>query len=258
MSQFLLFLLVEFLLGVWKPLAAPPPAAYVSAHAEPKEELDEIYAHASAEERRQMQDEKAQAKLRVHLTPRQSHGRVSNSLGMDGWANASLDELRQMDDENALFHKAFYQKDSEWTWKTRPEAREGIRQLRALWLNYDFKQLSKARPEVRAHIRRIRARNSQREEWVRHHQESARTRRYVMLKEAAREVYKARGRALAAVIMCRYEHIHQISATAAGKQYSTHDLVEALAVQAAATHAFDEALARLNAKIQLVKTLRRG
>ena len=66
-----------------------------------------------------------------------------------------------------------------------------------------------------------------------------------MLKEAAREVYKARGRALAAVIMCRYEHIHQISATAAGKQYSTHDLVEALAVQAAATHAFDEALARL-------------
>ena len=49
-----------------------------------------------------------------------------------------------------------------------------------------------------------------------------------------------------------------VSATAAGKQYSTHDLVEALAVQAAATHAFDEALARLNAKIQLVKTLRRG
>ena len=163
-SQFLLFLLVEFLLGVWKPLAAPPPAAYVSAHAEPKEELEEIYAHASAEERRQMRDEKAQAKLRVHLTPRQSHGRVSNSLGMDGWANASLDELRQMDDENALFHKAFYQKDSEWTWKTRPEAREDIRQLRALWLNYDFKQWSKARPEVRAHIRRIRARNSQRDE----------------------------------------------------------------------------------------------
>ena len=38
-----------------------------------------------------------------------------------------------------------------------------------------------------------------------------------MLKEAAREVYKARGRALAAVIMCRYEHICQITATAAGK-----------------------------------------
>ena len=38
----------------------------------------------------------------------------------------------------------------------------------------------------------------------------------------------------------------------------THDLVEALAEQAVATHALDEALARQTAKIQLVKTLGRG
>ena len=37
----------------------------------------------------------------------------------------------------------------------------------------------------------------------------------------------------------------------------THDLVEALAEQAVATHALDEALARQTAKIQLVKTLGR-
>ena len=71
-----------------------------------------------------------------------------------------------------------------------------------------------------------------------------------MLKEAAREVYWARGRALGAVGLCRTKHMEM--------QCSTHDLVEALAEQAVRTHALEEALARQTAKIQLVKTLGRG
>ena len=174
-------------------------------------------------------DEEAQAKLRVHLTPRQSDGRISNSLGMDGWANISLAVLLHMSDENHLFEESF-----------DPE------------LEDDFESWSNARPEVQAQIRRIRARNSQRDEWVRHDPKSARARRYVMLKEAAREVYKARGSALFAVASCRHTHMHKSDTT------RTHDLVEALAEQAVATHALDEALARQTAKIQLVKTLGRG
>ena len=172
-------------------------------------------------------DEEAQAKLRVHLTPRQSDGRISNSLGMDGWANISLAVLLHMSDENHLFEESF-----------DPE------------LEDDFESWSNARPEVQAQIRRIRARNSQRDEWVRHDPKSARARRYVMLKEAAREVYWARGRALGAVGCCRAKHMEM--------QWSTHDLVEALADQAVRTHALEEALARQTAKIQLVKTLGRG
>ena len=170
-------------------------------------------------------DEEAQAKLRVHLTPRQSDGRISNRLGMEGWANISLAVLLHMSDENHLFEESF-----------DPE------------LEDDFESWSNARPEVQAQIRRIRARNSQRDEWVRHDPKSARARRYVMLKEAAREVYKARGSALFAVASCRHTHMHKSD---------THDLVEALAEQAVATHALDEALARQTAKIQLVKTLGR-
>ena len=71
-----------------------------------------------------------------------------------------------------------------------------------------------------------------------------------MLKEAAREVYWARGRALGAVGCCRAKHMET--------QWSTHDLVEALADQAVRTQALEEALARQTAKIQLVKTLGRG
>ena len=112
---------------------------------------------------------------------------------------------------------------------------------------------SRARPEVQVRVRRIRARNSQRDEWVRHDPESARARRYVMLKEAAREVYWARGRALRAVGLCRTKHMYKSE-----MQCSTHDLVEALAEQAVRTHALEEALARQTAKIQLVKTLGRG
>ena len=183
-------------------------------------------------ERRRLQEahtceEEAQAKLRVHLTPRQSHGRISNSLGIDGWANTSLAELLRMAHENTLFEESF-----------DPSREE------------DFVSWSKARPEVQARVRRIRARNSQRDEWVRHDPESARARRYVMLKEAAREVYWARGRALGAVGLCRTKHMEM--------QCSTHDLVEALADQAVRTHALEEALARQTAKIQLVKTLGRG
>ena len=70
-----------------------------------------------------------------------------------------------------------------------------------------------------------------------------------MLKEAAREVYWARGRALRAVGLCRTKHMYTSE-----MQCSTHDLVEALAVR---THALEEALARQTAKIQLVKTLGR-
>ena len=172
-------------------------------------------------------EEEAQAKLRVHLTPRQSDGRISNSLGIDGWANTSLAELLRMAHENTLFEESF-----------DPSREE------------DFVSWSKARPEVQARVRRIRARNSQRDEWVRHDPESARARRYVMLKEAAREVYWARGRALGAVGCCRAKHMEM--------QWSTHDLVEALADQAVRTHALEEALARQTAKIQLVKTLGRG
>ena len=47
-------------------------------------------------------EEEAQAKLRVHLTPRQSDGRISNSLGMDGWANISLAVLLQMSDDKTI------------------------------------------------------------------------------------------------------------------------------------------------------------
>ena len=172
-------------------------------------------------------EEEAQAKLRVHLTPRQSDGRISNSLGIDGWANTSLAELLRMAHENTLFEESF-----------DPSREE------------DFVSWSKARPEVQARVRRIRARNSQRDEWVRHDPESARARRYVMLKEAAREVYWARGRALGAVGCCRAKHMEM--------QRSTHDLVEALADQAVRTQALEEALARQTAKIQLVKTLGRG
>ena len=183
-------------------------------------------------ERRRLQEahtceEEAQAKLRVHLTPRQSHGRISNSLGIDGWANTSLAELLRMAHENTLFEESF-----------DPSREE------------DFVSWSKARPEVQARVRQIRARNSQRDEWVRHDPESARARRYVMLKEAAREVYWARGRALGAVGCCRAKHMEM--------QWSTHDLVEALADQAVRTQALEEALARQTAKIQLVKTLGRG
>ena len=172
-------------------------------------------------------DEEAQAKLRVHLTPRQSDGRISNRLGMEGWANISLAVLLHMSDENHLFEESF-----------DPE------------LEDDFESWSNARPEVQAQIRRIRARNSQRDEWVRHDPKSARARRYVMLKEAAREVYEARGTALLAVASCRHTHMYNFD--------STHALVEALAEQAVATHALEEALARQTAKIQLVKTLGRG
>ena len=172
-------------------------------------------------------EEEAQAKLRVHLTPRQSDGRISNSLGIDGWANTSLAELLRMAHENTLFEESF-----------DPSREE------------DFVSWSKARPEVQARVRRIRARNSQRDEWVRHDPESARARRYVMLKEAAREVYWARGRALGAVGCCRAKHMET--------QWSTHDLVEALADQAVRTQALEEALARQTAKTQLVKTLGRG
>ena len=70
-----------------------------------------------------------------------------------------------------------------------------------------------------------------------------------MLKEAAREVYEARGTALLAVASCRHTHMYNFD--------STHALVEALAEQAVATHALEEALARQTAKIQLVKTLGR-
>ena len=50
-----------------------------------------------------------------------------------------------------------------------------------------------------------------------------------MLKEAAREVYNARGSALLAVASCRSTHMYK-----SDMQYSTHALVEALAEQAVA------------------------
>ena len=124
-------------------------------------------------------------------------GRISNSLGMDGWANISFGRTTtDVRRENNLFEESF-----------DPELEEG------------FESWSKARPEVQAHSRRIRARNSQRDEWVRHDPKSARARRYVMLKEAAREVYNARGSALLAVASCRSTHTYK-----SDMQYSTHAL----------------------------------
>ena len=107
-------------------------------------------------------------------------------MGMDGWTNISLAALLQMSDENRLF---------------------GIAESFDPELEDDFESWSNARPEVQAQIRRIRARNSQRDEWVRHDPKSARARRYAILKEAAREVYRARGSALFAVASCRHTHI---------------------------------------------------
>ena len=212
----------------------PEYCGFVAVHGGPfigpKEEpyaiLDEFERRERMRQETQTCEEEAQAKLRVHLTPRQSDGRISNSLGMDGWANISLAALEQMYDENRLFAESFDPK-----------------------LEDDFVAWSNARIGVQAQIRRIRARNCQRDEWVRHDPKSARARRYVMLKEAARQVYRARGSALSAVIKCRRTHMHKSD---------TYDLVEALAEQAVATHALDEALARQTAKIQLIKTFGRG
>ena len=212
----------------------PEYCGFVAVHGGPfigpKEEpyaiLDEFERRERMRQETQTCEEEAQAKLRVHLTPRQSDGRISNSLGMDGWANISLAALEQMYDENRLFAESFDPK-----------------------LEDDFVAWSNARIGVQAQIRRIRARNCQRDEWVRHDPKSARARRYVMLKEAARQVYRARGSALSAVMKCRRTHMHKSD---------TYDLVEALAEQAVATHALDEALARQTAKIQLIKTFGRG
>eukprot|EP00964_Phaeocystis_antarctica_P145426 scaffold111495_cov72-Phaeocystis_antarctica.AAC.5 len=54
-----------------------------------EESLADAIAIKHERERRRLQEaqtceEEAQAKLRVHLTPRQSDGRISNSLGIDG------------------------------------------------------------------------------------------------------------------------------------------------------------------------------
>ena len=116
-------------------------------------------------------------------------------------------------------------------------------------LSEELLSWSNVRPEVQAHIRRIRARNRQRDERVRQDPESARAKRYVMLKEAAHQVYEARGTAFRALFSCRSKH--QRKAVAAV-------LDDALATQAVTTHALDEALAQQAAKTQLVKALGRG
>ena len=103
--------------------------------------------------------------------------------------------------------------------------------------------------EVQAHIRRIRARNRQRDGRVRQDPESAKAKRYVMLKEAAHQVYEARGAAFRALFSCRSKH---------RRKAFTAVLDDALATQAATTHALDEALAQQAAKTQLIKALGRG
>ena len=75
-------------------------------------------------------------------------------------------------------------------------------------LSEELLSWSNVRPGVQAHIRRIRARNRQRDERMRQDPESARSKRYVMLKEAAHQVYEARGTAFRALCSCRSKHQH--------------------------------------------------
>ena len=76
-------------------------------------------------------------------------------------------------------------------------------------LSEELLSWSNVRPGVQAHIRRIRARNRQRDERMRQDPESARSKRYVMLKEAAHQVYEARGTAFRALCSCRSKHVRK-------------------------------------------------
>ena len=160
------------------------------------------------------------------LTPWREDERISNSLDRDALqaaCKANLTTALQMAAENDHFGN--------------PELSEEL-------LTWSY-----VRPEVQAHIRRIRARNRQRDGRVRQDPESAKAKRYVMLKEAAHQVYEARGAAFRALFSCRSKH---------QRKASTAVLDDALATQAATTHALDEALAQQAAKTQLVKALGRG
>ena len=160
------------------------------------------------------------------LTPWREDERISNSLDRDALqaaCKANFTTALQMVAENDHFGN--------------PELSEEL-------LTWSY-----VRPEVQAHIRRIRARNRQRDGRVRQDPESAKAKRYVMLKEAAHQVYEARGAAFRALFSCRSKH---------RRKAFTAVLDDALATQAATTHALDEALAQQAAKTQLIKALGRG